>query len=276
MSDEPQTKKAKTVEEPAALPVIPRRRIERLGIDVPVLGFPGIALCTDRFADPAEAANLVTSAVERGATYFDVAPLYGDGLAQARLGPALAPHRDKVFLACKTIFRDGEGAEKDLDCSLKACLTTYFDLYQLHSITTKEDVDTALGEGGALEVLKKAKAEGKIKAIGFSAHDEDQALRLIETGEFDTVLFPINFLAWTTGGVGERLVKEATKAGMGILGIKSMARCRITSEDGVEVPQGKMKHMPEDMQKERLKMYANPKVRGQVLRKPFCVSHVCP
>lgn len=46
---------------------------------------------------------------------------------------------------------------------------------------------------------------------------------------------------------------------MGILGIKSMARCRITSDEGVEVVAGKMKHMPEDMQEKRLKMYTHPK-----------------
>ena len=57
----------------------------------------------------------------------------------------------------------------------------------MHAVTTAEDVDQILAPGGALEAFKKAKAEGKVKALGFSAHDEAQAVRLIETGEFDTV-----------------------------------------------------------------------------------------
>jgi hypothetical protein len=136
---------------------IPTRTIGRLGIELPVVGFPGIALCGDKFSDPKEASKAVASAVKRGATYFDVAPEYGDGLAQDRLGPALAPHRKKCFLACKTMFRDAKGARKELEESLKALHTTYFDLYQLHSMTSAEDVDTAMGEGGAMEVLREAK-----------------------------------------------------------------------------------------------------------------------
>ena len=122
---------------------IPTRIIGRLGVELPVVGFPGISLCGEKFADPAEASKAVASAVERGAYYFDVAPEYGDGLAQDRLGPALAPFRDQCFLACKTMFRDAAGARKELEESLQALQTSYFDLYQLHSVTTAEDVDTA-------------------------------------------------------------------------------------------------------------------------------------
>jgi hypothetical protein len=174
-------------------PAIPTRTIRRLGVELPVVGFPGIALCHDKFSDPKEASKVVASAVKRGATYFDVAPEYGDGLAQARLGPALAPHRKKCFVACKTMFRDAAGARRELEESLIAMQTTYFDLYQLHSMTSEEDVDTAMGQGGAIEVLRDAKKEGKVKAIGFSAHDEEQALRLIATGEVHVHTFALIF-----------------------------------------------------------------------------------
>ena len=77
-------------------------------------------ICADEFADAAYCKEFVTSAVQRGATYIDVAPEYGDGVSQTRLGPALEGLRSKCFLACKTMFRDAAGAEKDLLTSLSA------------------------------------------------------------------------------------------------------------------------------------------------------------
>ena len=54
--------------------------------------------------------------------------------------------------------------------------------------------------GGALEAVKEARSQGKVRAIGFSAHDEAAALRLIRSDEFDTVMFPLNFFSYTVGG----------------------------------------------------------------------------
>lgn len=100
-------------------------------------------------------------------------------------------------------------------------------------MTSKEDVDEILGPGGCLELFKQAKADGVIKHIGFSAHDEEQALRLIESGEFETVLFPLNFMAHRQGGVGTDVLAAAKARGMGILGLKPYAKCRLKPEDGV-------------------------------------------
>ncbi len=60
----------------------------------------------------------MSQAVDRGITYFDVAPSYGN--AEERLGPALAPYRKKVFLACKTGKRTAAEAEAELEHSLAA------------------------------------------------------------------------------------------------------------------------------------------------------------
>ena len=58
---------------------------------------------------------------------IDVAPEYGDGVAQARLGPAIgaltATERKSVFLACKTMFRDRASAKRELAQSLQCCET---------------------------------------------------------------------------------------------------------------------------------------------------------
>ena len=112
--------------------------------------------------------------------------------------------------------------------------TTYFDLYQLHSVTSDADVDAALDPTtGCLAYMLEAKAAGLIKHIGFSAHDEDVAVRLIEeapAGALETVMFPLNYFAWQHG-LGAKLVAAAAKKNMGIIALKAMARGRLTTED---------------------------------------------
>ena len=100
------------------------------------------------------------------------------GKAQYRLGPALAPFRERCFVACKTQCRDKAGAAAELEESLRAMQTDHFDLYQMHAMTTEADLTQALGPGGCLEAFKEAKAAGKIKHIGFSAHNESIAVKL--------------------------------------------------------------------------------------------------
>ncbi len=174
-------------------------------------------------AEPSHAANVVAEAVDRGINYFDVAPGYGN--AQRILGPALKPHRDKAFLACKTGERSREGAEKELEESLKLLETDRIDLYQLHGITDLEkDVEAALGPGGAMETFVKAREAGKVRYLGFSAHSPKAALAAMQRFDFDTILYPTNVVCHFNGQFDREPLKMARNKGMGILALKSMAR----------------------------------------------------
>ena len=68
--------------------------------------------------------------MEGGIRYFDTAPNYF--LSEERLGPALAPVRDTVFLATKLDHPDAKAAEQDLMTSLKLLKTDHVDLLLLH------------------------------------------------------------------------------------------------------------------------------------------------
>ena len=216
------------------------RRLDRLDRDLSVLGFGGVVL-TDRPQDDCD--REVAAAIDAGFTYFDVAPQYGN--AQELMGPALEPYRDGVTLACKTLMRTGPEASAELEDSLRKLRTDHFDIYQLHAMTTAEDVDTALTPGGALDAIEQAREQGKVRLVGFSAHDEDAALRLIDTGRFDTVLFPLNFTMFDAGVFGPRLIEAANDAGMGILALKGMARGRL-GVDWEDRPYAKWWYEPED------------------------------
>ena len=209
--------------------ILPTRKLGKTGNEIPILGFPGAGLAVYKPSQQQEVNDLVQKAVENGATYYDMAPSYGK--AMYRLGPALKPYRPKCFLACKTAMRDKEGVFRELEESLKALETNYFDLYQMHAMTTEDDFNQVMAPNGALEAFKEAKRKGLIKHIGFSAHDETIAVKLIETGEFETVMFPLNFLSFNIAGVGKRLIEAAAKHDVGIIAIKSLARARLPPAD---------------------------------------------
>jgi aryl-alcohol dehydrogenase-like predicted oxidoreductase len=184
-----------------------------------VVGFGGIMVMNET----QEAANnYVAEAIDMGINYFDVAPSYGN--AEERLGPALAGKRDKVFLACKTERRTKIESEEALKKSLQTLKTNYFDLYQLHSISTLEDVYTIIGPAGALETLIKAKENGLIRHIGFSAHNEEAAILLMDQFPFESVLFPLNWVNMFSSGFGKKIIEEAEKKKITMLALKSMAK----------------------------------------------------
>jgi aryl-alcohol dehydrogenase-like predicted oxidoreductase len=199
-----------------------RRALGRTGVMLSVVGFGGI-LAKDE--SPVEASRLVGYAIDRGINYFDVAPSYGN--AEERLGPALAPHRAAVFLACKTQKRSKAGAAAELRESLRRLGTDHVDLYQHHAVTTLDEVEQILGPGGAMEAFVEARAQGLIRWIGFSAHSDRAALELLERFPFDSVLFPLNWVTWHQGRFGPRVVEAATLRGAGILALKSLGRRRL-------------------------------------------------
>jgi predicted aldo/keto reductase-like oxidoreductase len=206
---------------------LPRRRYGKTGIELSIIGFGGMML---REMDQDAVNHLVAESIERGVCYFDFAPTYGD--AEAKLGPPLEPHRQNVFLACKTTQRGREGAAQELKQSLKTLRTDYLDLYQLHAITdVAKDVDAVFSRDGAMEVFIEAKKAGVIRHIGFSAHSEEAALAAMERYNFDSAMFPVNFCCYFNSDFGPKVVNKAQSKGVAILAIKSMAQKTWTRVD---------------------------------------------
>lgn len=205
---------------------MPRREFGNSGEKLSIVGFGGIVLRNNgqEFAN-----RLISEAHENGINYYDVAPGYGD--AQDLMGPALEPYRKNAFLACKTHRRNKKEAEEELHDSLKKLRTDYFDLYQFHAIKTLEEVETIFGADGAMETFLKARKEGKIKHIGFSAHDEEAALRAMELFDFDSILYPINCVCWENGNFGPKVFNTAKEKDVAVLALKAVARTRRQNGD---------------------------------------------
>ena len=200
---------------------LPRRVLGRTGQTVPVIAFPGLSLT---HCEQDEGTAALHRALDRGANYFDVAPNYGNGIAETRMGIGLQGiDRSKYFLACKTHKRDKAGAQAELEQSLTRLKTDHFDLYQLHHLVRPAEVEQVFSADGAMAPILKARDEGKIKFIGFSAHTTKAAVLALKTFKFDTVMFPINFVEFYTRDFGKEVLALANEHGAGVIAIKPLS-----------------------------------------------------
>jgi len=199
--------------------MIAKRPYGKKGDKLSIIGLGGIVLAR---LPQKEADAIAREAFERGVNYFDVAPTYWD--AEERMGPAIKSFRDKIFLACKTTKRDAKGAQEELEASLRKLQTGHFDLYQLHGLSNMQELEQCFAPGGAMEVFLKAREQGKVRYIGFSAHSEEVALEAIKRFPFDSALFPFNFVTLFKDNFGWELLKEAPKHGVTLLALKALAR----------------------------------------------------
>jgi aryl-alcohol dehydrogenase-like predicted oxidoreductase len=198
---------------------LPRRPYKN-GIELSILAMGGIVICGMPQED---ASRRVAQAYDGGLNYFDCAPSYFHGEAESKLGEALRPYRNKIFLAEKTTNRDAKGARAELEQTLQRFHTDHVDLYQFHAVSSMDDVDKILAPAGAAETFFAAKKEGKALHLGFSAHNAPAAIRLMDALELDSVLFPVNVNAWENGDFGPQILAKAKSKGLARMALKALA-----------------------------------------------------
>lgn len=205
--------------------VLPKRKLGRTGEYVTMLGTGGyhVGWTTER-----DAQEVVEAALEGGVRFFDTAESYSNGTSEERYGKFLTPkYRDLIFLMTKSTGRDAKTVQEHLEGSLRRLKVDQIDLFQVHSIRTPEDVDSRI-ENGVLEVLLKAKQQGKIKYLGFTGHQNPFAhTRMLERTKesdiFDTALMPVNVLDQSYFSFTKNVIPKVLDRNMGILAIKSLA-----------------------------------------------------
>jgi aryl-alcohol dehydrogenase-like predicted oxidoreductase len=191
------------------------------GESLSIIGIGGVTVVGH---DAAASIRLFDEALDAGINYADVAPSYGvDQETERRFGDALVGRRDRVFLACKTGDRTAAGAQLELERSLEHLQTDHFDLYQLHAITSVDEVDRAFAPDGAMNAIIKAQQQGKIRHIGFSAHSVEAAFRALELYPFASALFPVNFVTTYAGNFGPQIIDACNAKGASRLALKAMA-----------------------------------------------------
>lgn len=162
-----------------------------------------------------DAVKLVRKAYEAGITFFDTARLYTD--SEEKLGEAFAGIREKVYIATKTAAQNADDFWKDLDTSLHNLQTQYIDLYQFHNPAFCPQP----GDGtGLYEAMLEARGRGVIRHIGITNHRLSVAQEAINSGLYETLQFPLCYLA------GEKeltLVEQCKEKGMGFIAMKALS-----------------------------------------------------
>jgi aryl-alcohol dehydrogenase-like predicted oxidoreductase len=152
----------------------------------------------------------VVRAFERGITFFDTAPTYGDGGSEALLGEVLRARRDRVAFATKIGPRDDP--QVSLDASLKRLQTEYVDLVQLHEVGERWEWQ--------LDTLHRLQNAGKAHAVGLCNATHLQLARALELGPLATYQGPYNLF---DRDVEQRVLPLCRERGLGFLAYRPLA-----------------------------------------------------
>jgi len=203
---------------------IPRRAFGRTGEYVSALGLGGYHLGlvgTER-----EAMRIVHEAIDAGITFMDNAWEYHDGKSEERMGRALLDRRGRVFLMTKvcTHGRDAKVAMRQLEQSLRRLKTDYLDLWQVHELAYANDPERHFAPGGVIEALEKARAQGKVRFVGFTGHKDPAIhLRMIAFDyPFDSCQMPLNCFDATFRSFEQQVLPELERRGIAPIGMKSL------------------------------------------------------
>ena len=197
------------------------RRLGRTGhfSSVAVLG---AAAFWDGTPEATEAA--FGAALRAGVNHLDVAPQYGR--AQELLGPLIPGVRNRLFVGCKTLRHSAEGARAQLEESLSVLGCDSFDLYQLHAVTSVEELDR---RAGAVEAILRARDEGLTRWVGITGHEMTAPaahLEALRRHDLDTVMFPVNPRLWADADYrrdAEALLACCAERDLGVMAIKAAA-----------------------------------------------------
>jgi aryl-alcohol dehydrogenase-like predicted oxidoreductase len=183
-----------------------------------------------------EANRTLEVLLKYGVNHIDTAASYGQ--AEDRLGPWMANHRQDFFIATKTGDRTYQDAKDSIHRSLERMRIDNFDLIQLHAVIEDEEMEKALGPGGALEAAIEAREQGLVRFIGITSHTLHAPVihkRALERFDFDSVLLPLNYPLYQNAEYRadfDALMAVCLEKNVAIQTIKSI--CRRPWQEGAE------------------------------------------
>ena len=189
------------------------RILGKTGLKISRLGFGGIPI---QKIDAEGTKALMHQLRAEGVNYIDTARGYT--VSEEYLGYGLEGIREDFVLATKSMSRTREAMAADIETSLKNLRTDYIDLYQVHNPTLAQ-LEQVTAPGGALEALLEAKAAGKIRHIGITAHATDVFKAALDMEWVETVMFPYNIVETQ----GEDLIAKCARKNIGFVCMKPLA-----------------------------------------------------
>lgn len=171
-----------------------------------------------------EANTVIEQAALQGISYFDSAQAYAGSQSYYgafwRRNQAL---RQDIFQTSKSAARDFLGAKADLADSLEIMGLEKLDLWQIHDLRTRQDIDEIEGPGGALRAFVQARDAGLVRHIGVTGHHDPKILEYaVKKWPVDAVLMPVNPVEAILGGFLDRVMAAAQDRGLAVIGMKTL------------------------------------------------------
>ena len=183
------------------------------GLRISRMGFGGIPI---QKVDAKATRALMERLCALGVNYIDTARGYT--VSEQYLGEALEGLRDRFVVATKSMARTREAMARDIGISLRNLRTDYIDLYQVHN-PSLDELKAVCAPGGALEALMQAKAEGRVRHLGVTAHTAAVFEYALSLDWVETVMFPYNIVETQ----GEALIHRCAQQGVGFICMKQLA-----------------------------------------------------
>jgi len=195
--------------------MVPTRPFGKTGVKVSILSLGGVLKISDQL--------IFRQAFKMGVTYWDTDNWYGWGKNEKAIGKYFArfPHdRKNVFLVTKAKDSDPQKLTAKLNTSLQRMNTSYVDMYFISYVSDVKDELTAEVKTWA----ENAKAQGKIRFFGFSAHKnmENSLLAAARLGWIDGIMMSYNYRLMVKDKM-KRAVDACAKAGIGLTAMKTQA-----------------------------------------------------
>ena len=195
--------------------IVPTRPFGKTGANVSILSLGGVLRSSDQL--------IFRQAFKMGVTYWDTADSYGRGKNEKAIGKYFAKFPDdrkKIFLVTKAGTSDPQELTEKLNTSLQRMNTSYVDLYFIHYVKNVKKELTAEVKAWA----EKAKAEGKIRFLGFSTHKnmENTMLAGAKLGWIDGIMMSYNYRLMEKSKM-KKAVDACAKAGIGLTAMKTQA-----------------------------------------------------
>jgi len=205
---------------------IPLHPLGRTGEMVSVLCLGGYSSTDPKKLTEAESLRLIQRAVEEGITFMDNCWDYHNGLAEERMGKALAEgkRREKTFLMTKCCGRNVKDAWSNLEDSLRRLRTDHLDLWQFHEIVYDSDPDWIFADDGAIHAGLRAVKEGKVRYLGFTGHKDPSIHLEMLSKPYDwaTVQMPLNVMDVHYRSFQKRVLPTLLQRNIGVLAMKSL------------------------------------------------------
>lgn len=162
----------------------------------------------------------LNAALDRGITYIDTAPAYGNGYSETLVGEVMKTRRNECVLASKVWYElDYQGVIDSVHASLKRLQTDHIDILQVHGRMYSPAEVEHIKTGGPLDALLELREAGKIGHIGITTEEPWTVIPFLANNNIEVYQIAYNIIYQ---GAARHFLIEAAKVNAGVVTMRTM------------------------------------------------------